>query len=162
MSWAKTASAASIIARRAAARAGRALRLAAFRSPAIATANHRSPTWAAPVRRISGAAAASVNWRTAGWVRAGRRRIPIYGREQTDEGCDEAYWREEGVGAFVLPGRDAASVFEAAEKALDDIAAIVGALIVAMQMFSSWVGRDDRRDAAPIEFFSQAVGVVRS
>jgi hypothetical protein len=46
--------------------------------------------------------------------------------------------------------------------ALDDIAAIVGALIVAMQMFSSWVGRDERRDAAPIEFFAQAVGVVRS
>ena len=95
-------------------------------------------------------------------MRAGRRRIPICGREQTYEGCDEAYWREEGVGAFVLPGRDAASVLEAAEKVLDDIAAIVGAVIVAMQMFSSWVERDDRRDAAPIEFFAQAVGVVRS
>jgi hypothetical protein len=72
------------------------------------------------------------------------------------------HWRDEGVGAFVLPGHDTASVLEAAEKALDDIAAILGALIVAMQMFSSWVGRDDRRDAAPIEFLAQAVGLVRS
>ena len=47
-----------------------------------------------------------------------------------------------------------------AEHTLDYVAAFVGALIVAMRMFSSGIGRDDRLDAAPFEFLAQAVGIV--
>lgn len=70
--------------------------------------------------------------------------------------------RQEDVCAFVVAGCDASEVFEAAEHALNDVAAFVSILVVTMRMFACRIGRDHRFDTPPGEFIAQAVGVIGS
>lgn len=63
---------------------------------------------------------------------------------------------------LVVPGCDTSEVLEAAEHTLDDIAAFVGGLVIAMRVFAGRIGRDDGLDATLGEFATQAVGVIGS
>jgi len=61
---------------------------------------------------------------------------------------------------FVVTGSDAAPILETAEAALDDVAALIGLLVVANALLAIGLAGDDRLDAALFEECTKRIGVV--
>src|SRR5437764_14706450 len=76
-----------------------------------------------------------------------------------DRGCD-ADGREEGVGAAVVAGGDAAPVLEFGEHVLDFVALLIERLVIGQRDFPALGGRNARLGASFGESFSKPIAVI--
>jgi hypothetical protein len=73
---------------------------------------------------------------------------------------NEAEGRKEVSGELVIARGDAAEILEPSEAALDDIAVLVGALVVPDALLAVGFARDDRLDFLVFEEGAKRIGIM--
>ena len=83
-----------------------------------------------------------------------------HGSQPDRQGCNDEDGCHVDVGAFVVSGCDPAEILEAAEHALDHVAATVGDAVVMVRMLARRVRRDHRLASPCCQPVAQPFGII--